>query len=516
MKQRKGSIMFTMKKRIGAILLVTAMLAPLASCAGDTTGTESTDTTAAVVDTAFVEETTTVDPNDRTQVKDNLPENLKFNGDSVRVLYRGDSPASTIYTHDVGGTDNSGDYVTDSVWARNRSVEDRLGVVFVDTPMNAGGLSSTASFVKQLVMAGTDEYDYLNTTGNTNVTYSLNAYLRDLAKVPYIDYEQPWWWMEAIDALSLDGKTYNYIIGDILVYSYLQTGVMFYNKQIYENIYGDPEEMYKTVMDGQWTMDKLIEMSAAAYKDVDGDGTENLGDQYGCIRASTVSPHFFVGLDIDMYHRDENGNLIIEFNQEEAALATEKMYKLWSETIGIFKLGTSLDNCAEQFASGNMLFFPGYFSYARNAMFREMEQPYGLLPFPKLNEEQEEYVSIIHSSSTNISVMKSVPDDRMNVIGAALEALCAESWRSVMPQFLDSALKLKYSPDQMSGQVVDLVIAGVAKNTLDEYATFTGDIFKQCLTQPAFGSANFASTYAKLQPVAQKTWDKAVAKALQG
>ena len=104
----------------------------------------------------------------------------------------------------------------------------------------------------------------------------------------------------------------------------------------------------------------------------------------------------------------------------------------------------------------------------------------------------------------------------MNLIGAAVEALCAESWRSVMPQFLDSALKLKYSPDQMSGQVVDLVIAGVAKNTMDEYATFTADIFKQCLTQAAFGSANFASTYAKLQPVAQKTWDKAVAKALQG
>jgi len=505
-----------MKRKIFAFLLALSTLLSVTACSGGTSeDTGSADTTGAEQDNA-VPETTTVDPNDRTQVKDSLPDGLKFDGDSLRILYRGADPASTIYTHDVGGTDNSGDYVTDGVWARNRSVEDRLGIVIEDTPMNAGGLSSTAAFVKQLVMTGTDEYDYLNTTGNTNVTYSLNAYLRDLSKAPYIDYEQPWWWMDAIDALSLDGKTYNYIIGDILVYSYLQTGVMFYNKQIYENIYGDPEEMYKTVMDGQWTMDKLIEMSAAAYKDVDGDGTENLGDQYGCIRASTVAPHFFVGLDIDMYHRDENGNLIIEFDQETASLATEKMYKLWSETIGIFKLGTSLDNCAEQFASGNMLFFPGYFSYARNAMFRDMEQPYGLLPFPKLNEEQESYVSIIHSSSTNISVMKSVPDDRMDVIGAAVEALCAESWRSVMPQFLDSALKLKYSPDQMSGQVVDLVIAGVAKNTMDEYATFTADIFKQCLTQAAFGSANFASTYAKLQPVAQKTWDKAVAKALQG
>lgn len=505
-----------MKTNIRSFLLALAMVLPLTACAGGSSvDTTSSDTSAAVQDTT-APDTTTADPSDRSQVKDTLPDGLKFDGDTVRVLYRGSDATASIYTHDVGGTDNSGDYVTDSVWARNRSVEDRLGITFDHTPTNAGGLSTTASFVKQLVMAGTDEYDYINTTGNTNVTYSLNAYLRDLSDAPYIDYEQPWWWMDAIDALSLDGSTYNYIIGDMLTYSYLQTGVMFYNKQIYEDLFGDSEAMYKTVMDGEWTMDTLIELTAAAYKDVDGDGTENLGDQYGCIRASTVAPHFYVGLDIDMYHRGENGNLVIEFDQETAASATEKMYKFWNETAGVFKLGTSLDNCAEVFASGQMLFFPGYFSYARNAMFREMEQPYGLLPFPKLNAEQEGYVSIIHQSSTNVCVMKSVPDSRMEVIGAALEALCAESYRSVMPQFLDSALKLKYSPDQMSGQVVDLIIAGVTKNTLEEYAAFTADIFKTCLTQPAFGTGNFASAYAKLQAVAQRTWDKAVANALKG
>ena len=61
-------------------------------------------------------------------------------------------------------------------------------------------------------MAGSDEYDYIISTGNTNVTNSINAYLRDLSNAPYIDYDQPWWWTDSIDALSLDGKTYNQVI----------------------------------------------------------------------------------------------------------------------------------------------------------------------------------------------------------------------------------------------------------------------------------------------------------------
>jgi len=509
-----------MKKRILSVLLLGAMLLPLASCAKG--GTDTPDTTAAppavtaADTTAAPEETTTIDPSDRSQVKDNLPAELRFNGETIRILYRGADENAGIFTLDVGGTNNAGDYVTDAVYERNRSVEDRLGITFVYTPMNAGGLSTTATFVQQLVMAGSSEYDYINTTGNTNVIYNLNAYLRDLSDAPYIDYEQPWWWNDAIAQLSLDGKTFNYIIGDILAYSYRQTAVTFCNKQIYEDIWGDPDEMYKTVMDGKWTIDTMTEMCEAAYDDLNGNGVEDAGDRFGTVSGSAYATRFFIGFDIDMYHRDENGGLVIEFDAETAALATEKMYKLFNETAGIAKHTTGQDNAAEVFTNGEMLFYPGIFSYAMMENFRNMEQPYGLIPFPKLQEEQTSYTASLENASSNISIMKSISDERMNVIGAALEALCAESYRSVTPKFLETAMKVKYSPDQMSGKVIDLVVAGMTKNTLNEYGTYTADIFKNCLTSPAFGTGNFASVYAKTKSVAQKTWDKAIAKALAG
>ena len=80
-----------------------------------------------------------------------------------------------------------------------------------------------------------------------------------------------------------------------------------------------------------------------------------------------------------------------------------------------------------------------------------------------------------------------------------------------MPEFLNTALKFKYSQDELSGKVIDLVLDGVAKNTLYEYRDYTADIFITCLINPSNGSGNFASSYAKVRPAAQKTWDKAVA-----
>ncbi len=108
---------------------------------------------------------------------------------------------------------------------------------------------------------------------------------------------------------------------------------------------------------------------------------------------------------------------------------------------------------------------------------------------------------------------KSVADSSMDYIGATLEALRAESYRSVMPLFLESAMKLKYSQDAMSGQVIDIVVNSVAKNTLIEYRSYCNDFLNNCMANNIkAGKNNFASVYAKALSAAQKTWDKSVEK----
>lgn len=503
--------------RITAALLLAALLLPACAQKDTTPNDTSANTESTAPDTG----TTTADPNDRSNVKDSVPDGLKYDGETFRILYRGqDDGKGMIELYDVRGTDNVGEYVTDAVYARNISVEERFGITLEITPTNSGDLGQTSTFIRQLVVSGSDEYDYLNTTGNTNITNSLNIYLRDLANLPYVDYSEPWWWNHAIDAVSLDGKTYNYIFGDGLIYCYVQTGVVYYNKAIYENLWGDPDAMYETVMNGEWTIDKMTELTAAAYSDANGDGVENEGDLFGAMKTQNQgeeTAHFMQGFKIEMYHRDDEGNLIIEFDKERTVSAIEKLSKFYNETSGVFHSDQGIDSSDKYFAQDYCLFFPARLARAMNENLRSMESPYGILPYPKLDAEQKEYISLIHESCTNYSVLKTVGDKRFEMIGAVLEATCAESYRSVMPMFLETALKLKYSQDAMSGKVIDLVISSVSKNTLMEYTTFSASIIDTCLFNPAkSGTGNFSSAYAKVQPAAQKTWDKAVDKLKQG
>ena len=501
-------------KRSAAVLLCALMILPaLAACSEE--GQNPAVTTNADTQPGAAEstapETTVEETTLRSQVKDSVPEDLKFDGQTVRVYHR---DAANVIAYDLVGTDNSGDYVKDAVWYRNQTIENRLGVTFSFTPVAASGISPTASAIRAVVMSNSDEFDYIVSTGNTVITQSMDTYMRDLTEMPYADYNSTWWWKEAMDSVSLDGKSYRYLFGDMLIYNFIQTGVVYYNKALYEDVFGNPDEPYELVMNGEWTIDKLTELTAAAYADTNGNGIEDVGDRFGSLRTDKQTnemTHFLAGLDLKLYHRDENGSLIIDFDQEAAVTAIEKLSKYNNDTVGVFHSDKNIDGgSGNYFKQRYSVFFPSRL-YQVIGTFRDMEDPYGILPYPKMSVEQENYISLFHNSGSVLCVPQTVSDERMNLVGAVLEASNAESWRTVTPLFLESALKMKYSQDEMSGKVIDIVVSGVTKNTLHEYEAYTSDIFSQTLINSIVtGNNNFASAYKKLQAAAQKTWDKKV------
>ena len=140
-----------------------------------------------------------------------------------------------------------------------------------------------------------------------------------------------------------------------------------------------------------------------------------------------------------------------------------------------------------------------------------MTDDYGIIPFPKLDEAQKEYVTLSHNSGTVICVPATTSDARMEYVGAVLEATMAESYRSVVPKFIEASLKHKYSRDEASAKTVDLIISTISKNTLDEYSVYVNDMYTSVLVKPAVNSGAFASSYQKVREAAQKSWDKTIA-----
>ncbi|MBQ2709139.1 MAG: hypothetical protein IJF67_12810, partial [Clostridia bacterium] len=102
-----------MKKHISALILI-AMLASLAACGGETPSTDTTAPTSLDI---------TLPP--ETELTDNLPNDLDFNGEKVTFLYR-EELLPEFYTEE-----ETGDVVDAAVYSSMISVEERLNVDIV-------------------------------------------------------------------------------------------------------------------------------------------------------------------------------------------------------------------------------------------------------------------------------------------------------------------------------------------------------------------------------------------------
>jgi len=103
-----------------------------------------------------------------------------------------------------------------------------------------------------------------------------------------------------------------------------------------------------------------------------------------------------------------------------------------------------------------------------------MEDDFGFMPIPKSVPEQESYHSLVHDTAQLTGV--SIASQNLDIIGAVLEALGAESYRRVTPAYYESALKLKYARDDISSQVIDLIRGTMTTNFIYAYTTSLGDI----------------------------------------
>ena len=141
----------------------------------------------------------------RETTPDNLPQNLNYDGATVSVLYR-----EHLKEYEAEGEAGS-DIVYQAVFERNAKVEQRLGIKFDWYPTESSSPGTVRTEIVNVLSSFIDDYDYILTTNNTILSSGMNSYLWDFNTAPYIDLTQPWWWMSCIEALSFDGKTYNFL-----------------------------------------------------------------------------------------------------------------------------------------------------------------------------------------------------------------------------------------------------------------------------------------------------------------
>jgi hypothetical protein len=103
------------------------------------------------------------------------------------------------------------------------------------------------------------------------------------------------------------------------------------------------------------------------------------------------------------------------------------------------------------------MFLPEHLGNAQ--ALRGMEADFGIVPYPKWDEQQENYLTTSVAYFSLFCVPTTVQN--LEMTGIITEALCAESYKKVIPAFYEVALKTKHARDDESAEMIDLIRSGL-------------------------------------------------------
>ncbi len=404
-----------------------------------------------------------------------------------------------------------GDVINEAIYARNREVEEKLNMTFNPIAMGAT-YPEAAKLFQATVMAGDDVYD-IHSGHQSEVTKRIgDHYYVNMHDDPYISFDKPWWRTEYMKELCVGNTDIYFLYSDANLGMLKVTGCVFVNQKIYTERFGDMEDLYQLVLDGGWTLDAMNQYSADVARDLNGDGMMGDGDLFGFEASSIKSvDHFQYNCGIITTERDKDGIPVITLNNERTAKFAELFYKLYYECPGAKILTTDdlfdTDMCT-MFANNEVLFFPHWFAACE--YLREMEADYGIIPHPKLDEEQKEYKTLVHNGATCFVVPCTIKKEKQEVIGAVLDEMAYRSWKLVTPAYFNVALKDKYTRDNTSSEMLDMILESAYTNFGYSYSSLIGGIgILRDLAKNK--TSDFASWYASKIDAARKGLDDLIA-----
>ena len=497
-------LMKNMKKLVLMLLVCAMVFSPLISCsnkpADDGTPTDGAESGGADAnENASAEESTT----DQYAVTDNLPSDLDFGGETIRVWLR--EVDTVFYTNEWEFTEEiKGEIFNDRLYERELKVEERLNVNIEKTMM-------ITPFQKALksIKADDDEFDMICDNAYDLASQALEGIYVDLANFPYIDYSMPWWPDTIIKDVTINNRMYS-VTGDITPSVLGFMNCIFFNKNIAANY--EISGLYDLVFSGKWTFDKYSEFAKQVYKDVNGDGVPDKEDLFG-VTTSDYYDVYFSAFEIPMTTTNADGSLSLALG--------EKFYEAYNrlrefsmdisslpQVISNNNEAVNYSNDVEFFANGQLLFFGGLLRFSE--YYRAMEADYGILTVPKWDEHQEGYHTTSHANYSLLSVPITVPQERRNTIGAVIEALASEGYRTVTPAYFDTTLKDKYSRDEETLKVLDILRNGLEFQPVMIYYKSMGDMLHlfryACYPQNTYD--NMVSYYEKNVPKFEKAINK--------
>ncbi len=428
-----------MKNTAALFLLVGILASVMLSC-----GTEEGSVETPATDT-HAEETTV---QDETGIPLGIPAEDN-GGKSFRMLI----PVESAYEFT---NEYSGDVVNDAIYDRNLKTEEHFNIKF-DYQYEAGNWdqrSSYMNFISNSVLAEDIGYDLVTGWIACTIDQFVHGYFMDLTQIDDLHLDNAWWIQGLFEELNVNDALYT-VLGDLNLSVYKNCEVIYFNKTVQNDF--QLEDPYTLVRGNQWTMDKMLEMSLSVVQDLNGDGVlDPENDLYGIYMQGVPYRGFQTAMDVKFITTDEDGNRCIAPLTERMVEACGKVSRIM-KTDGLLASGSAVDfyTFAQMLAEDRALFHASYLYVLEGDIMRNMKSDFGIVPYPKLDAEQESFRTPITESSVCNYIPINCPD--ANLSSRVIETLAYYSMQDVVPAYYKVALENKYTRDADVPEMLSLI-----------------------------------------------------------
>ena len=367
--------------------------------------------------------------------------------------------------------EEAADTFGEAIVLRNQYLEDRYQVVFgFETAAKGDEFHSKCS---SAIMSGKSPYDVVLASYYFGLETA--GYFRNLNDFDAFKFENPYWigmWNE--------NATVNDILYSAAGYSSLDVvnlvEVVFCNDYIAKQCnLGDLGSVVKA---GDWTLEKMLEYMEVATVE-NGDGTQDFSDQYGLAYNlwSGRALLYCAGMRLTEYKDGE-----ISFN-----VTSEENYNIFSK-VESFLLNNNYcyygggsgpvdgpESDINLFLNSRSLFNLNRLEFAPQVA--DVFKQYSVYPFPKYDSSQKEYMSTVLGHLV-MGIMKNAANPEMSA--TVMEAMNILTYEDVRPIYYEDMMKLRYSSDAETAEMLDLITESVSV----EFAFINSTAFESIANYP--------------------------------
>ena len=255
-------------------------------------------------------------------------------------------------------------------------------------------------------------------------------------------------------------------------------------------------------------MDVLTAYSKRVSSDADGNGKFDENDHYGLIGTSTMGYNMFYASDLKFVDCDADGEPYLAMTDSDLLKASDLLDKLLDLLYtghSTYIVAAGKEQVAkEMFIRNQGLFYVECASYIVGL--RSMSDDFGVLPVPKYDKRQEDYVTWVHGISSTMVIPVGPQDAERN--SKVIESMAILSGEHVIPTYYELVLKRKTIRDEESAGMLDIIFSNRVYDLVNYYSTLgLAGTFQGCVSK---NNNSFASSYAKAESKATKTLAKLI------